>query len=86
MSNAVRYTPLGQSSLRQRVCSKQVIMMIIGVTGVAILAALLQVFLLPVVRAQSNNSSSSNTSAGADYTSPGVYPARMSQFVLSANY
>ena len=68
----VRYTPLSYSSFRQRVCTKQLIMLISGVTGIAILAALLQVFLLPNVKAQQSNSST-----GANYTSPGVYPARI---------
>jgi hypothetical protein len=72
MSNSgAPYTPLGHSSLRRRVCTKKLIMLISGVSGIAILAALLQVFLLPNVKAQE-----SNPSASANYTSPGVYPAR----------
>jgi hypothetical protein len=47
-------------------------MIVSGVTGFAILVALLQVFLLPIATAQS-----SDASAGANYTSPGVYPARI---------
>jgi hypothetical protein len=67
----VHYTPLGQALTRRRQCSKKVVMLILGVTGITILATLLQVFLLPFVSAQSDISTSGN-----NYTSPGVYPAR----------
>lgn len=68
MSNAAHYTFFGHSSFRQR----ELVMLITGITGFAILAALLQVFLLPNASAQS-----SNPSDGTNYTSPGVYPARI---------
>jgi len=66
----IQYSPLGRSQ-RRRFCSRTVIMLFIGLSGVAILAALLQVFLIPYVSAQ-------DSSDGNTYTSPGVYPARMS--------
>lgn len=54
----------------------------LGVTGIAILASLLQVFLLPSARAQSTGVAASPSavppsSSDNNYTSPGVYPARM---------
>jgi len=48
-------------------------MLVLGVSGVAILAALLQVFLIPYVSGQ-------DSSDGNTYTSPGVYPARTFPF------
>ena len=72
MSNAraadIQYSPLGHSQ-RRRFCSSTVIMLVLGFSGVTILAALLQVFLIPYVSGQ-------DSSDGNKYTSPGVYPAR----------
>ena len=66
----IKYSPLGHSQ-RRHLCSRTVIMLCIGFWGVAILTALLQVFLIPYVRAQ-------DSPDGNTYTSPGVYPARIS--------
>lgn len=70
MSNGGQHPGFRHSSHRQHVYSKELVMIVSGVTGFAILVALLQVFLLPIARAQSSD-------AGANYTSPGVYPARI---------
>jgi len=64
----IQYSPLGHSQ-RRRFCSRTVIMLVLGFWGVTILAALLQVFLIPYVSGQ-------DSSDGNTYTSPGVYPAR----------
>ena len=77
MSNVAQHSPFRHSSLRQPVYSKELVMIISGVTGFAILVALLQVFLLPIASAQS-----SDASAGANYTSPGVFPARIFNLLI----
>jgi hypothetical protein len=72
MSNAraadIQYSPLGHSQ-RRRFCSSTIAMLVLGFSGVTILAALLQVFLIPYVSGQ-------DSCDGNTYTSPGVYPAR----------
>lgn len=66
MSTAVEH-----SSPRRRIFYKEGIMILTGIIGFTLLITLLEV-LLPIAKAQSSDSS-----VGANVTSPGVYPARI---------